>query len=176
MKLNEKCPHCGAEGTKGRSFCANCGAQLAPIPGTATTGSHWRVNLLSLVGATIALIAIFSAWIGARVFIWTEDLNLIDVLNNTDSQLLIFGGLVFIIGAVVAFLSPIGGILELTGSLAFLVWFTDAAGGRMPSHVGPYLGLISGIIALVSMIKPMGFGYGTMPARIKGRLLVFSSR
>jgi len=134
----------------------------------------WRVNILSLIAAILGVIALFSAWVEVRVFVWGADLNLIDVLNEAETGLLVAGCWLFIIGTLLSFLTPLGGILEILGVALFLSWFVSEADGDLPSGIGAYLGIASAIVAFVSISKPVGFGYGESAVGAKGRLLTFS--
>lgn len=136
--------------------------------------SQTRVNLLCLAGAVIGVIAIFSRWVGN----WLIDLNLLDVMNLSDSaegaSNYFLPGLVFIIGTLVAFLSPLGGVLQIIGSPWFIVVWANRHEGEILSSVGPYLGIASAIVVLISMVRPLGPGLLTGPFRTKSRLIAFS--
>jgi hypothetical protein len=134
----------------------------------------WRVNVLGVAAAIIGVVALFSAWVSVRVFVWGADLNLIDVLNDAETGVLVAGCWLFVIGTLLSFLTPLGGILEILGVALFLAWFVPETDGDLPSAIGPYLGIVSAVIAFVSIAKPLGPGYGNVSPGAKGRLLTFS--
>lgn len=142
--------------------------------------SRWRVNLLCLVGALVGVMSIFLIWVKIRVFFVSGELNLIDLLNlaadNTGMEAgqVGIGCILVIVGSLLMFLSPAGGVLELLGVLLFLEWFLSGSGGEFPSSAGAYAALASGIIAIAAMTIPIGLGYGLAPIGLKGRLLTFS--
>jgi len=134
-----------------------------------------KVNALELVGAIIGAIAIFSTWITVGFLFWDREMNLLNVINETGaSSDWWFPSLLFVIGTVIAFVSPIGGFLQLVGAPWFMIVFTQHADGRIPSGIGPYLGLASAVVVLASMARPIGPGLMTGPFDIESRLVVFS--
>jgi hypothetical protein len=132
----------------------------------------WRVNVLALVGATVGLVAVFSTWFLNGIVI---KYSILDVITDPHPgyQLLLTGFWVFLVGTLVCFLSPLGGILEIAGAVMFIDWFVGET-DKMPSQVGAYIGIISAVIALVSIVKPFGLGYAGGTGGVAGRLLVFS--
>ena len=134
-----------------------------------------KINFLGLVGAVIGAIAIFSTWITITFLIWGKSMNLMDVVNEagTPSDWWL-PSILFIVGTLIAFVSPVGGVLQLVGAPWFIIVFTQHADGRIPSGIGPYLGIASAIIVLASMARPLGLGLMKGPIGIKNRLLVFS--
>ncbi|MDH4122694.1 MAG: hypothetical protein OEV21_01205 [Thermoplasmata archaeon] len=134
--------------------------------------AKWRVNILALVGVAIGIVAIFSAWI-RWIF---GDYNLINILNEAaepEYALMFMGCFVFLIGTLFAIFIPMGGIIQLVGIPMFIIGFISYAEGRFPSGIGPYLGIASAIILVISIIKPIGLNYKP-PIELKGRLLTFS--
>jgi hypothetical protein len=134
-----------------------------------------KVNALGLVGAVIGAVAVFSTWLGGYVlFFGNINWNLLNVLNEFPSDhIAYYSALIFIIGTLVAFLSPAGGVLQVAGVL--LWWsYTLHDLGVMPTKMASYLGLTSAIIVLASMARPVGPGLMTGPFDIKSRLLIFS--
>jgi len=132
------------------------------------------VNLFCIAGAMIGVIAIFSRWVGN----WLIDLNLLDVMNLSDSaggaSNYYLPGLVFIIGTLIAFLSPLGGFLQIIGAPWFIVVWANRHEGEVLSSIGAYLGIASAIVVLVSMVRPLGPGLMTGPFTVRNRLSVFS--
>lgn len=134
----------------------------------------WNVNLLGLAGAIVGIVAIFSRWLGS----WLKDYNLIDVINLLDSadapQDYLYASVLVVLGAVIALLSPLGGFLEIVGAAWFLLTWANRHEGDIMSDIGPYLAIASGVIALVSLVRPMGIGLMRGPFSLRSRLLVFS--
>ena len=133
----------------------------------------WRVNVLAIVAAVVGIVSIFSVWLRALIIM---DFNLVYILNNTDTGLLLAAGWLFIIGALLCFLSPTGCVPEIVGVVLYLAWFIPETEGNMPSGIGPYIGIASAVIAIIAMGKPFGLGYGAEPPGVKGRLLTFSKK
>ena len=138
--------------------------------------ASFRVNLLALVGAIIGVVAIFSTWVSASLFVWSADFNLIDLVNDAENATLLVGCWLFLIGVILAIFTPLGGFLEIIGVALFMTWFVPETDGDLPSHIGSYLGIVAGVIALVSLARPLGPGLMSGPIRLKDRLLVFSSQ
>ena len=134
----------------------------------------WRVNILALTGAIVGLVAIFLAWFNIW-FLGTHNYNLLDIINRADDQSLLAGCWIFLIGVLVCFLSPLGGVLEVAGVGIFISWFMGEA-DKIPSQAGAYVGIVSAVIALVSMVKPLGLGYADTDSGLTSRLFVFSRR
>jgi len=134
-----------------------------------------KVNVLGLVGAAIGVAAIFSVWVIELNGL--VNLNLIDVLNDADvasNNLALSSAIFFIIGTLVAFLSPIGGILQIGGVLLWWNYMLGVHSG-MPSSAVPasYVGLVSAIIVLASIVRPFGPGLMKGPFGLKNRLLIY---
>ena len=100
-------------------------------------------------------------------------MNLIQLMNIS-GPITNSGGILFIIGTLVIFLSPLGALLQIAGISLVFYAIREALEGRIPSSIGPYLGIASAIILIVSMIKPLGLNYGSRPIGLKGRFLTFS--
>jgi len=133
------------------------------------------VNLLCLVGAIIGVIAIFSTWITVGFMFWTNDMNLIDVFNQVDSSSDFWlPAVLCLIGVVVAFISPLGGIMQIIGVPLFISAFASHADGDLPSGIGAYLALVGAVVVLVSLLYPVGIGYRQRPVGILSRVLTFS--
>ncbi len=136
--------------------------------------SEFRVNALCFIGAVIGVIAIFSVWMSSIFILWYRDWNLFNVVSDLNSSTRFWlPALLFILGTVVAFISPLGGLAQVAG---ICIWFSDtvAFADKLPSKIGPYLGIISAVIVLVSAVKPVGLGYQSKPTGALGRLLTIS--
>ena len=134
-----------------------------------------RVNVLCLVGALLAVISVFSTWITLGFFVWTREMNLIDVYNQVESSSDFWlPAILFLMGTLVAFLTPLGGIMQAIGAPLFMSAFASLADGRLPSGIGPYLGLAAAAIVLASLAYPVGVGYSAKSRGILGRVLTVS--
>ena len=134
-----------------------------------------RLNILCLVGAVIGVIAVFSTWITVGFMFWSREMNLIDVYNQVNSSSDWWLPVVLcLIGAVISFVSPLGGVLQLIGAPLYISVFASDADGRLPSGIGPYLALASAVIVLASLIYPVGLGYRQKPVGVIGKLLTIS--
>jgi len=134
-----------------------------------------RVNVLCLVGALLAVAAIFSTWITLGFMFWTKEMNLIDVFNQVESSSDFWlPAVLFLVGTIVAFVSPLGGVMQVIGVPLFISAFGSNADGKLPSGIGPYLGFAAAIIVLASLAYPVGLGYRAKPAGILGRVLTIS--
>jgi hypothetical protein len=134
-----------------------------------------KVNVLGLVGAVIGVVAIFSTWLGyaSGWFHGAVSWNLIDILNDAPAyHNAWYAALFFIVGTLVAFLSPAGGLLQVAGVLFWWTYYLDYR-GEMPSRMASYIGLASAIIVLASMLRPLGLGLMKGPFGLKDRLLIF---
>ena len=165
------CPRCGVESPEGKRYCADCGATLAaPIftPGMQTQSIQGhqfqiRVNMLCYAGAILGVLALFLPWAviqseltDARVNLGPYDFNEGFPSNFRYSVTL------FLIGTVLAFLTPVGGILQLIGSIGFML---TASTTTLPLpidmifYVGPLIGFLASFMVLASLHSPMGIGY-----------------
>mgnify|MGYP006992528598 CR=1 FL=1 len=83
----------------------------------------------------------------------------------------------FVIGAAVAFLSPLGGILQLIGAMGFvmttLTWGVE--GFKMIFWIGAATAIVSAALVLLSLAWPMGVGYEKGRGVGVTRLLTFSA-
>jgi len=152
-----------------------------------------RVNILCLVGAFVGLIAIVLPWNSVFFFIVNINVNLIDLINlgsgslvqtSPEAGILVIGGIIFIIGTLVAFLTPTGGIVQIAG-LGILFSFFSGADSDFPNGIGFYLSCISAIMVLfglvgakmmiVSLTEPMSIGFDNRPPNMRDRLLTFNT-
>jgi len=135
----------------------------------------WNVNLLCLVGVIIGFVAILSRW----TYDMFGDYNLVHIIDIYEPGFgfedWYFSSLLVMIGVFVALVSPLGGSLEMLGSLGFILTWAGHH-GEMPVSIGPYLSIASSVIILSSMIRPIGPGLKYGPFNIRSRLLTFSIR
>ena len=134
---------------------------------------QYRTNLISLTGAIIGIGAIFMTWISISILIWHREMNLIDVINLTETRTLLIGGILFLFGSFVALLTPLGAFSQMGGLALFMSWYVQET-GHMPSSIGPYAGIASAVVILIGFFKPIGINYDKGPIDTKGRFLNFS--
>jgi hypothetical protein len=128
-----------------------------------------RINVLALAGAVVGVVALFSTWES----VLSRDLSLPDVLTRyTYEALAYWSAVVIIIGVVVSFITSFGSVIEFLG---VAMWWADTFDlqGDIPTRPGSYIVLVSAIILLVSMIRPLGPGLMRGPFTLKDRLLNF---
>jgi len=131
-----------------------------------------RINLLCVIGAIIGTISIFLPWwyshgiAGSQEFYYPN--NLLDSIGITGNLpqtaidashyfLAAITAIVFIVGTILAYLSPVGGLLQVPAAVFYcFIWIVDSP---EPAPVGVILGLASGITSLYSWFRPLGIGY-----------------
>lgn len=128
-----------------------------------------KANLLCLAGAALGLVSLLLPWwqgaeLGLGLMIDRDYMLVQDVLFDSteyDSMFLVACTL-FVVGTLLAFWSPLGGLVQVPGALGFFAMFGSEIGvhrGEDVIALGAYLGLISMIIVTVSLIVPLGIGY-----------------
>ncbi len=145
-----------------------------------------RINIFALVAAALGVASMYLVWYSTReiidffeygpeYMIWIRDWTLIEGYEKMGSSFpLWFPQTLFIIGTIAAFITPLGGVVQLSGISLFIYRLASVNDGSLPAEVGSYVGIISGALALVSMVYPIGLGYSRRPVSLVGRLLVFS--
>jgi hypothetical protein len=141
---------------------------------------------LALVGATLGVASMYLNWYSTSEIIgffelrpwdmvWFRDWTLIEGYERMGSAFpLWLPQTLFIIGTIAAFMTPLGGVVQLSGISLFVYRLASVNDGNLPAEVGAYVGIISGALALVSMVYPIGLGYSRRLVSLVGRLLVFS--
>lgn len=129
----------------------------------------WNVNLLCLVGACIGLVAAFVVWINEPPSIpgppnirWEPS-----VVYMVTNHYLYYGiSAAFLVGTIVAFASPIGGIMQSASIVAFAIGivesgndpWVDGIDPQQTLRIGMYLGIVSCTLVMTSLISPLGIG------------------
>ena len=127
----------------------------------------WFVNLLCIFGAIIGLISFLLPWYSAWIVGGPEG-----VIPRIEGYLgtpivFLFSGSVFVIGTLLSFVSPFGGLFQLLGVITMpLLVFYDPSFAVTQRHyvhfeefeAGWWLALLSSIIVLISMAFPLGIG------------------
>jgi hypothetical protein len=188
-----RCPNCGAENLEGKRYCGDCGAMIAPpsppilyqYPPPAYVHKppyKARINVLCLVGATLAVLSLFLPWalmqddlsgdkteVGAFEF----DETFMGIHLFPDNFR--YSVTLFVIGTAIAFFSPLGGILQLIGGIGFTL--TSATSQFEHSELifwlGPAVAIIASVMVLSSLAMPLGMGYEDR-RDVVGRLLTLS--
>ena len=145
-----------------------------------------RINILALAGAVLGIVSMYLTWystteiigffeLGPGDMIWSRDWTLIEGYERMGSSFpLWLPTTLFIIGVIAAFITPLGGVIQLSGISLFVHRIASVNEGDLPAEGGPYVGIISGAVALVSVAYPIGLGYSRRPVGLVGKLLVFS--
>lgn len=142
--------------------------------------------MLCLVGATIGVAAIALPWSGTGAGPWYEEWAfaawICDLVSSHVSVLefyLAFG--FFLGGTILAFLTPVGGALQVIGLAEFCFEeFERQESFQQNSYyegqfaVGFFVACISSAFVLVSIVRPLGIGYGEPPGSLWARLMVVS--
>ena len=135
-----------------------------------------NVNLLAIAGIGVGIISILSDWLVVVSLSGNIGFNAIDLFNMPIKDDFTTATLLFLSGTVLALITPMSGILQLTGAALFL-----SAAEAMPGHgvvdwagIGPYIGIISAIILFASVVKPIVIGYDEKHPKLVSRILTFS--
>ena len=151
--------------------------------------AKFRVNMLCLAGALLALVAMGLPWfthqtVSAQPSVTLyESHNLFMVLDQSFGTEAMLAGIVFICGTAVAFVTPLGGIGQAFGALWFwqtrhLIVGTLATSGWIDRNYfdsGFYLGIIASAIVLASMFVPLGMGYILRRKTLLSRLIIWGA-
>lgn len=181
------CPNCGAESPDEKRYCADCGGDLAPPESSPQPYDHTslrrpyrlRVNVLCLAGAVLAVLALFLPWgimqtEGADT--WTNagayDFGETNEGDHSYPSNFRYSVTLFLIGTILAFLTPIGGVLQFTGSLGFMLTASTIAleGTDLKFWIGATVGLSSSLMVLLSLAVSIGVGYETEKPNAMSRL------
>ncbi len=128
-----------------------------------------NVNLLCIAGACIGVAAMSFTWIyyPPSMLSPPDPRMTPSVVFMVSHQAIAFGAaLLFLIGTLAAFASPLGGFLQIS-SLVLFGWDVVESGngpwldGIDPQHqlrLGMYLGILSAAIVMASLLCPIGPG------------------
>jgi len=133
--------------------------------------------IIGLIGGIIAAISVFLAWITGSAGGFSVSMSGWDLLRASISDVpyvavVLVGGILALLGGLgmwatkmkaVGYLLPIGGILALVGGIWGFAKVTEAIGATgIPAGVsvsvgyGIYLGIVGGVLALVSSLGLKG--------------------
>jgi len=153
------------------------------LPTCARPPYRLRINTLCLIGGIIAVLSLFLPWVivqddrGHETLYGAFDLD--DPFQGDDvfPDGFRYSMTMFMIGAVLALVTPLGGIPLLTGSIGFILISTTSMyeGTDMLFWYGALVGLLSAFLVIVSLFEPFGKGYELKNEnRIVPRLLTWS--
>jgi len=135
-----------------------------------------NVNLLAVAGIGVGIISMLSDWLVMVSLSGNVGYNAIDLFNMPIKDDFTTATLLFFSGTALALITPMSGILQLTGVALFF-----SAAEAMPAPgvldwagIGPYIGIISAIILFASVVKPIGIRYDEKHPKLVGRILTFS--
>jgi hypothetical protein len=134
-----------------------------------------RLNVFCLIAATAGLAALALPWTWTRAGLYYEETNVLVLYIDTLRPVVYYPDLqismsLYVGGTLIAFLTPLGAIPQATG----LTWFYLNELDRQESFsrygyfegglaVGFLVACLSSILILVSLVRPMGIGYGGLP-------------
>lgn len=170
-----RCPYCGFEGPEHMVFCGHCGRQISatsPLHGPSYGGRSFRpynlrVNALCLIGAIMAVMSLFMPWAvvqenrsTTKIYIDALDFDsaLAERVFSESTRLSIS---VFLIGAILALVTPVAGIPLSIGCAGFglSVGLKSYANWQVVPWVGWVIASFSAISVVLSFLSPLGLGY-----------------
>lgn len=181
-----KCPNCGAENPEAKKFCGDCGKEIPVLRTEHGETKQLRLNISCIVGASIGLLSLFATWLlyysPTEATPTAQHLQLYDlfgdrfgavVSESISSTGFMIAGTLCLIGTVIAFVTPLGGLLQTTGAAGFVV-VTSTYSDLKPG-IGVFIALIAGVVVIASLAYPIGLGYWSRKVGAKGRLLTIST-
>jgi len=188
-----KCPVCGAENPKDNKYCGDCGSMIAmvtlvqptqPITREPKPPYQIRVNLICLAGAILGVLSLFMPWALVDAPFQDDPTN----IGAFDFDENLQGGysfpvnfqltmILFMIGTLVAFLLPLGGVLQLIGSLGFIltsVTYSKIGSNEIIFWIGAAIATISSAMVIVGLAFPGGIGFAEGKRTAMDRLLTVS--
>lgn len=138
-------------------------------PSTPSIAVNLNVNILCIVGASIGIIALFLAWIHEPPTMPSPpDIRYEPTIAYMVSHEYLYYGasVAFLAGTVAAFVTPLGGIVQAGGLLAFAAGIIDSGGDpwldgidpQQELRAGMYLGIASCTLVITSLFSPLGTG------------------
>ena len=186
-----RCSNCGAENPEGKKFCSDCGnmivlppqppVQYAPVQ--LKQPYQLRVNVFCLVGAVLAVISLFLPWAmvqdkesGDIANLGAFDFNETFLGIHLFSSNFHYSVTLFLIGTAIAFFCPLGGILQIIGSMGFIISTLTVRFETvdMVFWIGSLVAVVSAAFVLLSLVYPLGAGYEPGKRDALARLLTVS--
>ena len=151
-----------------------------------------RVNLLCILGGPLGVVSLFMIWaVRHTLDLWalvgSTSYSGFDFLAGhapyepqfwTDTYML--SPILFAVGSTVAFVTPLGGGLQVAGALYFLSWAplynprAAFSGEYYVLGVGWYIGLVAGALTLLSLVHPIGLNCRERPRSALSRMVSIS--
>lgn len=157
------------------------------LPRARAVGYGRSINVLCICGAIIGVAAVFCEWTYFSQVDYFVTGNLIDYIvpdrYHDPLDLSLIGGLIFVLGTGLAFVTPLSGLVQASGMVAFAIEIRNRASdvssysdGTMEFGlwIGFYVGIASAAIVLLSIPVPMGPGIERHRYDIRNRLFVFN--
>jgi len=142
---------------------------------------NWRINVLCIIGAVLAVYAASVGWLGNRLVLCACGESPLGLAFHFGYLYSFAGGImwaaiIFIVGALLTFITPLGGVVQLVGILWFMTafWMIDNPSHQFSIDGNIVVGVISASISIFSMIKPIGINYRGRSTDLIGRLLTIS--
>lgn len=137
-----------------------------------------RINLLCVIGAFLAFLAIALPWLTLGVSAGPGSAEYDLYWYTTETSAWKIGAWIFILSSAAAFVTPLAGFAQLIGAF----WWWGSARSVLGTSVigshtwtteiglGFWLGVFAAAVVLASLFFPIGFGYlgrkGSMKARL----------
>lgn len=153
------------------------------LPSHARPPYKLRVNIICLIGGILAVLSLFLPWVSVDYERGNPTLyGAFDLDEPVDGYRMFPDGFrysmtLFIVGTVLALVTPLGGIPLMIGSSGFILVSVTTEFDYVSQifWLGAIVGLLSSCIVMVSLFEP--FGKGFKPSnedRVLARLLVWS--
>jgi len=123
-----------------------------------------RMNILGFIGASLGVIAIFLSWESyyAPSYAYSNfsQISAFQLTMQGHLDEVTICSALFIIGTVIALLTPFGGVIQIASSFWFLLFLQHSIsenppdGSTLAYGIGPFLGLLSGVLSLRSIWYP----------------------
>jgi ABC-type phosphate/phosphonate transport system permease subunit len=191
VEMAMRCSNCGAVNPEGKKFCSDCGSMIVLSPQSPVQYApvqqkqpyQLRVNVFCLLGAVIAVISLFLPWamVEDKESGDTANLGAFD-FNETFWGFDVFPSnfhysvTLFLIGTAIAFFCPLGGILQIIGSMGFIISTLTVTFEtfNIVFWIGSLAALVSAVFVLLSLVYPLGVGYEPGKRDALARLLTVS--
>lgn len=166
----------------------------------------WRIftpcmspNWLSVIGAVLGLLSVFLVWIigDARMIMHNPMSSngvegpralvgpywfILDLIQRSTPDMAMYG-ILFLIGTVLAVVTPLGGIAQAAGLIGVILTYNSAESSfttHLTSHAvfgaGYYLALLSTLLTIYSLKPPIPAIQGSKHVRVIGRVTAMSPR
>lgn len=135
------------------------------------------INYLALTGVLTGIIALITPWIVVASLsgLVSDDLIGVMVTYSEGSGGVLIATVLFLIGTILAVITPLSGIIQLIGIAIFFPACSNlvAYSYYLWPGAGPYLGIVSALFLLAAMIKPIGIRKGRVRLSLRQRIVTF---